>query len=227
MPTFELHRDTPLSGREKAMLPGGCEVVEGEEGVLARAIAVHMPLPKLVRLAVAMGRAVPKARFVVLEDSGTSEYGLPKEAVARRKTDDAVRAQLPAKRTFDDDGVAHDDPASPWSQLDLSDIDKAAARFEGHSLDSPGRHRVREMFSSTDPAALAGACRIARITAYRSAVQPIKRLLRHADTRVRLEAVQALGVLAGPGVEPMVRRLAEDNSPEVRAAVADALAGWA
>jgi len=226
MPTLELRRPTPLTRRERSLLPGGLDLIDDEPPVLAR-IQLFVPLPRFIEVAVALARAVPDAEVRVVEEAGAPATALPATPPKDRTSEKAHRALIPKKRTFDDHGMEEDDPDNPWSALDLSDVDKAAARFEGHKLDSNGRDRVRQMLRSTDPKELAAGCRIARVTAWRSMAQTIKRNVRHADTRVRLEAVQALAALGGPSMSLAVRPLLDDPAPEVREAAAAAMDVWA
>ncbi len=232
MPILELHRPQPLSRRERTLLPGGCKLVTDEPGVLVRA-DLPLPLPSLLQLSAAMGRAVPDARLVVKEDAGQSRYAVPPTPeAAPRQTTAAQRAVVPKTRPVDDHGLDEDDPDNPWSALDAAPLTAArfatvADGFAGHSLDSVGRDRTRGLLRATDPLELALGCRIARETGWRSAVQSAKRCLRHADSRVRLEAVQAVGALGGPALEVAVRPLLQDANPEIRAAAAAAVEGWA
>ena len=225
MPTIELRRSSPLTRRERTLLPGGLDFIEDEPPLLAR-IQLYVPLPKFVEVAVTLARAIPDAEVRVIEEAGTPTSALPPSPPKDRTSEAAHRALVPKKRTFDDHGLEDDDPDNPWSALDLSDIDQAAARFEGHKLDSVGRDRVRAMLRSTDPMELAAACRIARVTEWRSMAQSIKRCARHADTRVRLEAVMALSELGGPSMSLAVRPLLNDAAPEVRTAAEQAMAKW-
>ena len=230
MPTLELRRSSPLTRRERSLLPGGLELIEDEPPLRAR-IQLYVPLPKSVEVAVVLARAVPDADIRVVEEAGSrpgqqAQAQLPPSPPKDRTPDKAHRALVPKKRTFDDHGLEDDDPDNPWSALDLSDIDRAAARFQGHKLDSNGRDRVRAMLRSTDPTELAAACRIARVTEWRSMAMAIKRCVRHADTRVKLEAVQALAALGGPAMGLAVRPLLKDPAPEVRAAAEAAMAHW-
>ncbi len=225
MPTIELLRPSPLTRRERTLLPGGLDLIEDEPPVLAR-IQLHVPLPRFVEVAVALARAVPDAQIRVVEEPGTQGMGLPPSPVEEKKAEQRHAALVPPRRTFDDHGLDADDPNNPWSALDVSDIDRAAARFVGHSLDSNGRDRVRAMLQSTSPADIAAGCRIARVTQWRSMAQTIKKCVRHGDTRVRLEAVQALRELGGPGMAVAIRPLLTDSAPEVREAAEAALAAW-
>lgn len=225
MPTIELRRASPLTRRERTLLPGGLDFIDDEPPVLAR-IQLYVPLPKFVEVAITLSRAVPDAEIRVIEEAGTPTSALPPSPPKDRTSEAAHRALVPKKRTFDDHGLEEDDPDNPWSALDLSDIDQAAARFEGHKLDSSGRDRVRAMLRSTDPLELAAGCRIARVTEWRSMAQSIKRCVRHADTRVRLEAVMALSELGGPSMSLAVRPLLDDAAPEVRDAAEQAMAKW-
>lgn len=231
MPTIELHRRASLTRRERTLLPGGCKLVTDEPGVLVRADH-NLPLPALLKLAVAMGRAVADARFVVKDDAGTGFYTLPSAPEAAPKAAALEqRALVPKRRTFDDHGLSEDDPDNPWAALDREPLtaeryERVGRGFAGHSLDSAGRERTRTLLQSTTPLELALGCRISRETAWRSAVQPARKCLRHADTRVRLEAVRAVGSLGGPALEIAVRPLLDDPNPEIRAAAASAIEGW-
>lgn len=224
MPILELRREAPLSPRERALLPGGCAVITDEPGVLARANST-LPLPRLIQLAVAMGRAVPDAALHVEEERGAEQlYAVEREAPPPPVAAEPAVAALAQRKVYDDHQLSDADPANPWSSLDLSDLDRAAARFVGHALDGPGRDRVRALLRATDPAELALGCRIAGVTGWRSAVQQVKPCLRHADSRVRVEAAVAVGLLGGPALSLQLRGMVADPAPEVRAAVAEALA---
>jgi HEAT repeat protein len=111
----------------------------------------------------------------------------------------------------------------PWDFLDAGNEAEALDLFEGAALDMAGRDRVRELLMSTDPKEVVLACKIARLTNWRSLVMNLRRFLGHADTNVRREVVVTLGALAGPSMTHFVQRLEKDPSPEVRDAVAAAL----
>ena len=112
----------------------------------------------------------------------------------------------------------------PWSLLDAGKVEDAERVFAHQGLTSQGRDRVRAMLRSTEPEDVALACRIARLTRWRSVVHNLRGLVRHADVRVRCDAVEAIGVLAGPALEPALRPLLQDPSPEVQAAAIAAIA---
>jgi hypothetical protein len=232
MPTLELHRKSPLSPREHTLLPGGVELVTDEPGVIVRALP-DLPLPELLQLTASLVRAVPDAKLVVKMEAGQQQYSLPAPIDAGPKdASPAVRSVIPPKRTFDDHGLAGDDPKNPWASVDAAPLDDArfeavGARFHGHTLDSAGRERARALLQATAPLSLALGCRVARETGWRSAIQQVKRCLRHADARVRKEAVLAVGVLGGPALAVAVRPLLDDPNPEIQAAAQQALDGWA
>ena len=201
MPVIELHRQSPLSPLEVSRLPGGCIVVEGQGEVVARA-NVELPLADFVRLAVAMGRAVPDARVEVPE--------------TRMATTQAPKAEPPPK-------PATPETDDPWQLVAAGHYDAAEEKLKGKALDTQGRERLRELLQSTDPVKIAAGCRLARATQWRSAVSSIRRHLDHADTRVRKAAVEAVGSLAGPGLVPTLQRMRQDASPEVRQSVEAAI----
>ena len=84
-------------------------------------------------------------------------------------------------------GASGPDLSDPWVVLESGDEDGAKALFLQQKLSSDGRQRVRELLASSDPAVLAQACRISRWGQW-SAPMVMRRLLKHADPVVRLEA---------------------------------------
>lgn len=300
MPVLSVRRDTPLTTAETAALPGGALPVRGEGDIVARARIRDMAQNDLLRMAFAMGQAVPGGSLdlgeprepevdtaqtwelpveetaeeaaypddrtppeeeptldplppvdppqpegdeadeeleeleeLELEDAEAEE---PSEAVDPAAERVAAAPEEPAPESTelvpvppvaaepepveDADTLVPDDPWRLWEE---GDEESAWGAFGAHELDSKGRARVRAMLQSTDPAQVAVGCRIARLTQWRSTVTSLRRLLGHADTRVREEAVKAVGALAGPALVPSVRMLLNDNSPEVRSAAVSAL----
>ena len=177
-------------------------MVRGEGDIVARAV-VQAPLPQLLALAVKMGRAAPDARFELVEDGAVQEAANPNLAPV----------EAPSAR-------------SPWELFAAGEDEAAYALFDGQSLDPEGRDRVRAMIQGTQPQDIIRGCKVARITAWKSIVQNMRGLVRHADPRVRLEVARAMGALAGPVMGPVLRPLAEDPNAEVRAAAAAALKVW-
>lgn len=106
----------------------------------------------------------------------------------------------------------------PWALLKRGKREEAESAFKGHPLDEDGRQRVRELLSSDEPAQVALGCRISRLTKWTSASAMIGRVLYRDESMIRLEAVRALGVLAGSGMEPALHMLLRDAEPDVRRA---------
>jgi hypothetical protein len=186
--------------------------------VVARA-DVDLPLGGLLGYAVAMGRAVPDALFSV-QDLPVIAPLQPEEAAA------AVPASAPpvaaAPSAPQDDVILEVDP---WKLVDAGKWADAERVFaSGNGLDPAGRDRCRRMLGSRDPAEVAFGCRIARVTSWRSIVVNIRPLLRHDHPAVRRDAVEAIGVLAGPSMMAAVRPLLDDPDAEVKAAAQAAAA---
>jgi hypothetical protein len=201
MPILLLSRPKPLTAVEARALPKGCEPVDGDGGVVARA-EVDLPLGGLLGYAVAMGRAVPDALFSVLEA----------QVIAKPPADDAPS-----------DGVITE--TNPWALVDarrLADAERVFAA--GNGLDAAGRDRCRLLLSAADSAEVALGCRIARVTNWKSIVVNLRPLLRHDHPAVRRDAVAAIGALAGPSMAAAVRPLLEDPDAEVKAAAKEAFA---
>lgn len=229
MPVLLLRRHVALTMPEITKLPPGCVAVSGEGDVVARATS-EAPLPDLLGLAVRMGRAVPDAKFEV-EDASSYRRQHPKEGEGAGPPPPPSLPALgagppppPAAPAYVPKAKAAAGPDDAWGLLNEGRMDEAENAFSGRPLDPEGRDRVRDMLRSTDPQKVAVACRIARLTGWKSVVQNIRRLVGHADTRVRIEAVQAIAALAGPGFAPVVRPLLSDPSPEVREAAQQAMA---
>lgn len=119
-------------------------------------------------------------------------------------------------------GADGPDPSDPWTVLEAGDEDGAKALFLQQKLNSDGRQRVRELLASSEPAVLAQACRISRWGQW-SVPLVMRRLLKHADPVVRLEAVTSLGVMAGLSLLRDVQPLLRDSDPAVQAAAAVAV----
>jgi hypothetical protein len=198
MPTLILSRASPLSRTEAAALPRGCVATDGAAGVVARA-EIDLPLGQLLGYAVAMGRAVPDAIFMVQEGAPA----VPADPV----TDEVITE------------------TDPWKLVDAHKYDEAERVFgAGNALNADGRLRVNQLWTSQNPGDVALACRIARLTQWKSAVTNLRRLLTHAHPDVRRDAVTAIGALAGPSMEVAVRALEADPDAGVREAAKEARA---
>lgn len=202
MPVLLLSRPKPLTPAEVKALPKGCFPVDGGDGVVARA-EIDLPLGGLLGYAVAMGRAVPDALFSV-------------EDVPVVHPVEVAPAAAPAEVITE---------ADPWALVDAGRPADAERVFAaGNGLDPAGRDRCRLLLASGDPHMVALGCRVARITNWKSIVVNLRPLLRHDHPAVRRDAVEAIGVLAGPSMAGAVRPLAADPDAEVKAAALTALA---
>ena len=114
-------------------------------------------------------------------------------------------------------------PEDPWAAIEAGHLEGVDQALVGAKLSSDQRWRVQQLLRSAHPEETALGCRIARVVGWRSAVTHIRRLVDHEDADVRRACADALGVLAGPVVTPLLQRLARDESPEVREAASGAL----
>lgn len=119
--------------------------------------------------------------------------------------------------------VAAPSGPDPWALLKRGKREAAEAAFKGHRLDDDGRQQVRELLASDSPEKVALGCRISRLTKWKSASAMIGRVLYRDEPGVRMEAVRALGVLAGSGMEPALHMLLRDAEPDVRRAAQRAI----
>jgi hypothetical protein len=83
---------------------------------------------------------------------------------------------------------------------------------------------LRPLVAAAPEDVAVGACRFVGATAQGRWRLPVRRLLDHASARVRLTAAQALAVMGVVADRAALERAARDPNPEVRAAVAEALA---
>jgi hypothetical protein len=123
-----------------------------------------------------------------------------------------------------DDQVMAAVDIDPWKLFDQGDTEAAERAFRGKGLDPDGRDRVRNLFLSQDPQKIAFACRVAGITGWKSFVTNLRRTVDHADVRVRRDTAEAIGLLAGIGLVPVLEKMARDQSPDVAQAARDAIA---
>ncbi|NOY24714.1 MAG: hypothetical protein GXP62_02480 [Oligoflexia bacterium] len=207
MARLVLSRSTPITLAEATALPLRARVDNGAHGGRVELDLPGRDLPVLLDAAFALGAAVPDG---ILQ--GHDLPGLTELDLAPTTTDPRQATPSPTA------------PPTPWDLLEAGPLDPALLAFSDQGLDPDGRERVRTLFHSTDPAQTALACRIATATQWRSFVTSLRRVLNHADTRVRLAAVQGIGAMAGVGMIWQVEKLRQDPSPEIRQAVAQAIA---
>ncbi len=216
MALLTLRRDAGLSEQERAAIPAGANILQGHGDQIVR-YQHNGTTADLVELAFCLGQAVAGATIDVrgiVERRGATPVPATEPAAAQsgEPAEGAPAATEGAAAGKD-----------PWKLLDAGDHAGAVAAFASAGLDSPGRDRVRALFKSTDPEKVALSCRIAAATNWRAFTTNLRRLGTHADVRVRRDAAVAIGRLAGPSLEPLLERLSQDTSPEVRAAALEAL----
>lgn len=205
MASLDILRSRPLGPAERARLPEGVTCLGGEGERVAHILAPEDPAA-LVALVLALARALPDCRVLWVETAlEPAAQSVPPPG--------APPPPRPA-------GAAAGDP---WKLVESGEVEAGLRLLSGTDLDGRGRDYVRSMLQDTDPARLALACRIARVTGWRSSVSNIRRLLDHGDKRVRLAAIEAVGALAGPGLVPALLRLSGDPNPEIQAAAAAAV----
>ncbi len=220
----------PLGLADAAALPDGVVVDNTPQGARVTA-ELPSDLAAAVALTAGLARALPQAEVSVEGDAAlvrsasarpaadASTGGATSEEAASEKAASGEAAAAPAAPA--PAATAADDP---WELVTQGRHDEALAAVSGGSLDSRGRDVVRELANSTDPAEVALACRIAAATDWRSFVSPMRRLLDHADSRVKIAAVEAIGMLGGPAMSWQLEKRAEGASPDLKAAIDAAVA---
>lgn len=201
MATITFSTPHALDLEAAAALPEGCSVDNGPDGSQVRLSLDPEALQSGLERVIAVARALPDAALSV-------------EGAVSPLPEQASSSPAPPSSSSED----------PWELVASRRFDEARAALAGTSLDSTGRDRVRELLQSTDPEEVALACDIAASTEWRSFVTSMKRVLGHADTRVRIAAVRAIGQLSGPAMIWQLEKLSGDSSPEVRQAVTEAVA---
>ena len=87
---------------------------------------------------------------------------------------------------------------------------------------------MRSLIKSEDPAEIVAGLQVARSTRWKTTVQYMRALVRHASPEVRASAATGIGALAGPAMEMLLRGLVDgDPVAEVRSAAQAALADMA
>lgn len=230
MPVFTLHRDHALTEEEWTRLPAGCHAISDGTDLVARA-EVERPLGELLAFTAALARGIPDARLRIEIPAANLEVGASNLPVLVGSAPVVVSGahetgMVPTSATPSPAQTAptlHADAdlsgMNPWDLLDSGDRAGAERVFAaGYELDMNGRDRLRELFNSTDPDTCAFACRVIGATNWKSFATNLRRVLNHADVRVRRDAVTALGKLAGVVMLNAVEPLLNDPSPEVRIA---------
>lgn len=159
---------------------------------------IELPLPQLLQIAFELGRAIPDGTLRVEETA-------------------IVPVAAPAPPSTD-----------PWALVKEGQFEEAEHLLRGVTLDSPGRDRLRLLMGSSDPKAVAFACRASAVTNWKSNAVNMRSLLSHPAAEVRAAAAMAIGELAGPAMGPAVRPLLQDSDPAVKAAAEAAMKklGW-
>ncbi len=220
MPTLRLHRYTNLTPSEIGQLPGGTVGVRGSSDVVAR-VEFDGSLDKLVLLAFRLGQAVPDAK---LSAEGLQLLGTLGSSA------EASMAPTGAEEKTVINEAGEEEPAPKLPTKDLltllreGDLDSARDLLGEKGLTSAEQGDVRRLFMSTEPEDVVVACLAARLSSHRTFAMNIRRHLKHADSRVRLAATEALGALGGPSLVPAIRGLLGDANPEIVAAAEAAIA---
>ena len=110
-----------------------------------------------------------------------------------------------------------------WKAAAEGRVDDARLAF-AYGFSSEDRDELRRLLASTDPVKVVRGCVAARAGDQRTSATSIRRLVGHADRRVRLAAVEALGELGGPSMVPSLSPALRDNDPEIKAAAEAAAA---
>jgi hypothetical protein len=118
--------------------------------------------------------------------------------------------------------------ANPWALAMEGRFEEAEKILGTTPLDSLGRDRLRPFLNGTDPKGAVFACHVAAATQWRSIAVNLKGLLSWADADVKIAAMEAISVLAGPALAPSVRPLMSDADERVRKAAAETMKklGW-
>lgn len=222
MPTLRLHRYKPLTPSEIGRLPGGTVGVRGSDDVVAR-VEFEGSLDKLLLLTFRLGQAVPDAK---LSAEGLELLGTLGSAPAEASFEADEDTLIPDDAEGGSGGAGG--PALPSKDLLTllreGDEEGAAALIADKGLHPQEQGEVRRLFMSTDPEEVVVACTAARLAGHRTFAMNIRRHLKHADSRVRLAAAEALGALGGPSLVPALRGLLGDPNPDIQAAAEAAIA---
>ncbi len=229
MPALILLRDTPITAAEAARLPTGCYPVESAAHDIIAMAQLQGPTSMLVKLAVALARAIPDAQFAY-------EENVPSTVIEP--------AQVPHK---DDDiiDIALDSDAAPLSSLSYAetaassatqssadapptglfqdalsrgDVTAALEIFSAHEALQSDVVLVNRFLLSQDATHLLFLCEATNKFEWKSLAFKLRIHLGHPDPRVRIAILNTLARLAGPSLSPSVQGLLSDPDEDVKAA---------
>jgi hypothetical protein len=223
MPTILLLRLNALTPSEVKKLPRECVPVTDSNTIVARADIPRNPMAVMVKLAVAMGRAIPDADFAFHEVTlpGGNKV-VPRKKVPSKPSphqDDENSEEMEAE-------IIDVEPEEEWSEeeetwWDLLEDGKPDEALEALSQGAPSpeeRLKLRSYLNSPDSAHVEFICRAVRKMKWTSFIVSLRKAFAHKSAAVRREAVTAIGELAGPSLSPAVHLLLSDPDASVQKA---------
>ena len=222
MPTLFLIRPAPLSETECSLLPVGCFPISSddprflERKIVAQA-RLKAPLPLLLKMAFAMGKAVPDASFGFEEG-----FAHEQEAFAEAEPDSANETSV-EEAEFEE--VSEEQTILQWHEyVEKGDPDRGLHVLEGSlPITQEDQIIIGQLFASKDPEKMLFVCRAAQRFQWKSMALKLRVGLRHEDPRVRCAVLKAIGNLAGPSLSPVVQLCTRDSEESVRNAAIKAL----
>ena len=247
MPILLLFRAKPLDREEKNRLPIGCFAVSPDDGdftsknIVAKA-QLKAPLPMMLKMAVAMGRAVPDAVFGYEEGFAYQQATATASSQSTRAEEHEDTALEAYPQSSDDamddsiedsieDAVLIDEDSSSeaeqlkkpksWSEL-LHEgeaeeaLEAVAQALEQKKWTVQDRLLLNQCFASKRAEEMIFVCRAAIRFQWRTMALKLRSGLRHEEPQVRIAVLQAIGVLAGPSLSPSVQLLTADSDESVK-----------
>ena len=216
MPTFLLMRLKPLSPEEIRNLPRECRVVTDSNTVVARADIPRGPLSIMLKLAVAMGRAVPDADFACHE---VMLPGAKKQMTQSKPPVEQNAEEVIDIESEEDIESVEEEPQTWWEMLEDGNADEALdALAKVQTLSPDERLRIRSYLGSGEALYVAFVCRAVRRLKWKSYTISLRKAFGHESPIVRYEAVKTVGEMAGPSMSPAVHLLMSDPDEKVQVA---------
>ena len=223
MPSLFLIRNTPLTKEEISTLPMGCFPVAADDPlfVVQRIVAqakIRTSTPLLLKLAFDMGKAVPDASF------GYEEGFIGSLVEEAKELDSSLEEEC--EEAVVEEGLEEPTGESLlWHEyVEQGDFEEGLDVLEKSlPITQEDQIVISRFFASKEAEKMIFVCQAARKFRWKSMALKLRVGLRHEEPRVRCAVLQAIGLLAGPSLSPVVQLCTRDPDESVRNAAVKAL----
>ena len=232
MPVLFLFRAEPLHEEEIARLPMGCfpTSVDSLEYKSKRIVAqahIRAPIAMMLKLAFELGQAIPDASFGYEEGFSHQTSKVEMEAeVLEVSEEESASIEVEEIDDIEDAEVIHEASSEEEQEnktwdvlLEEGNIEDAMEAFDALGAQRSSQKtllQINRYFSSKHPTYMIFVCQAAIRFGWKTMVLKLRVGLRHEDPNVRIAALKAIGVLAGPSLSPAVQIMTSDRDEDVK-----------